>query len=532
MSAPQAQVGGGITPLSDVVGEHDRARRAFERETLKLLRKKHAPVILAIFMTTFSPERTVFAADQFHTLVESQLSELRAAGRADFDTLEGRSARAICWQWAEDKWLLLSSDNPDKVEQYSLTSHAQEAIDYVHRLARDRSVFGQSRIRTIVDAARRSAEAASPDPAARIARIDAEIAELTAERERLAAGGELVQASVDDVHEDYLNIRDLLDQVPADFLRLSEHFKSIHHTLIEEFSQEDARVGQVLDRYLERSKQMMAESLEGRAFNGAVELLRDEAMVLQLRRDLDAIVSHPFGDSLSISDAAEFRNAVSGIRRGINTVLEQRRRVSATLRTHITSHDPLRDRELDNLLRRARTELAGWVAETGPRARVPLDLGLAGLDIGNIRTRFYNPADHAPPPPLVDTSSDAQPPPTLDELRRTGGPSMAALRTHLLEQLQAAGGQTASAGSIFGALPEGMRRPVEVLGILQLAAAAGALSTDTTTGQKHPTEVYITVRNDGTQRTLDVPLIELTAEHIAALTGTTTGKDHTDDRNH
>ncbi|MBN7438508.1 DUF3375 domain-containing protein [Mycobacteroides abscessus subsp. abscessus] len=504
--------------MSDVVGEHDRARRAFERETLKLLRKKHAPVILAIFMTTFTQDRTVFPADQFHALVESQLTELRASGRVDFDTLEGRTARAICWQWAEDKWLQLSSDNPDKIEQYSLTSHAQEAIDYVHRLARDRSVFGQSRIRTIVDAARRCADSANPDRTDRIARIDAEIAALTEERDRLAAGGEIEQGSVDEIHEDYLNIRDLLDQLPADFLRLSEHFKGIHHVLIEEFGQEDARVGQVLDRYLERSKQMMAESLEGRAFNGAVELLRDEAMILQLRRDLDAILSHPFGGSLTIADAAEFRNAVSGIRRGINTVLEQRRRVSATLRTHITSHDPLRDRELDNLLRRARTELAGWVAETGPRARVPLDLGLAGIDIGNIRTRFYNPADHAPPPPLVDTSSDAAAAPTLDELRRTGGPSVAALRSHLLEQLRA-GGQ-ASAGSVFAGLPENMRRPVEVLGLLQLASVAGALDTAAASGARRATEVYITVRNDGTERTLDVPLIELTVDHIAALAGT------------
>ncbi|MEU4217162.1 DUF3375 family protein [Actinoplanes sp. NPDC026623] len=59
--------------------------------------------------------------------------------------------------------------NDDNAEEYSLTSHAQEVIDYVHRLSGSGSMFSESRIRTILEAARRFAMDAKP---ARLRRLD------------------------------------------------------------------------------------------------------------------------------------------------------------------------------------------------------------------------------------------------------------------------------------------------------------------------------------------------------------------------
>jgi hypothetical protein len=254
----------------------------------------------------------------------------------------------------------------------------------------------------------------------------------------------------------------------------------------------------------------MSESLEGKAFMGAVELLRDDDLMSQLRRDLDTIASHPFAASQSAAEIADFRNTVSAIRRGITAVLEARRRLSSTLRAYITSHDALRDRDLDDALREAKKELAAWMRVSGPRSRVRVRLGLAPLQIGNTRDRFFDPAEHAEPPPLADTTADASPAPSLDALRHRGGPSVAALRAAVEAAI---GGEDTSAAEVFNALPQQLRRPVEVLGLMQLAAAIGALDDADTVGS----DVVDTVRVDGTRRHLRMPVIKLTQRHRGAL---------------
>ena len=70
------------------------------------------------------------------------------------------------------------SANEDHVEEYALTSHAQEAIEYVRRLSGDRSMFSQSRIRTILEAARRCANDANPDRNERVRRLDEQVRRL------------------------------------------------------------------------------------------------------------------------------------------------------------------------------------------------------------------------------------------------------------------------------------------------------------------------------------------------------------------
>lgn len=490
--------------MSEIAAALARAERAFAKPTLSLLARKNAPVVVAVFSQVFSQDRTAIPAEQFHALVDALMRELGAAEE---------SSRAMSRRWVSEQWLVLATSD-DGQEQYAMTSHAREAIDYVHRLAGDRAVFGESRIRTIVEAARRCAMDADPNIDTRLARLDEQIAALRAERKLLTAGagagagGAVVPQAR--VVEQYLNVRDMTAQLPADFLRLSEHVKNMHRTLVEEFRHEGRRTGEVLDTYLERSAALMSESLEGKAFMGAVELLRDEDLMNQLRRDLDAIASHPFATDQPVGEVADFRNTVSSIRRGITTVLEARRRLSSTLRAYITSHDALRDRDLDDALREAKKEVAGWMRVSGPRARVPLQLGVAGLQIGNTRDRFFDPAEHAPPPPLVDSAADASPAPSLEVLRQRGGPSVAVLRAAVRAALD---GDGVSAAQVFNALPEELRRPVEVLGLMQLAAALGALDDAGEEGS----EVVDTVRVDGTRRALRLPLIAFDQRHRGEL---------------
>jgi len=293
-----------------MAGPLGRVHEAFKRPALSLLGQKWAPIVLAILMASFSRDQEPIAAERFHIQVGAYMSELAAGG----EDVPGDATRALCRSWVAEQWLMLSA-NEDHVEEYTLTSHAQEAIEYVNRLSGERSMFSQSRIRTILEAAQRCASDADPDRNDRLRRLDAQIRELTAERDRIAAGGEISGVPDDRILEEYLNLRDLIAQLPADFLRVSESVKAIQRVIAGEFQAKGSRAGQILDLYLERSADLMSESAEGRAFLGAVELLRDDRLLKDLRDDLNTILDHPFAVAVTPAEARDFRNTVIAIRR-------------------------------------------------------------------------------------------------------------------------------------------------------------------------------------------------------------------------
>lgn len=489
--------------MSDIAGHLGRVRDAFKRPTLSLLSRKRAPIVLAILMASFSRDQEPIGAERFHIQVGAYIAELAGAG----EDVPDDAPRVLCRRWVAEQWLMLSA-NDDHVEEYSLTSHAQEAIEYVNRLSGERSMFSQSRIRTILEAARRCASDANPDRNDRLRRLDAQIRELTAERDRLAAGGEISGVPDDRILEEYLNLRDLIAQLPADFLRVSEAVKAIQRVIADEFRAEGSRAGQILDLYLERSADLVSESAEGRAFLGAVELLRDDRLLKDLRDDLNTILDHPFAAAVTPAEARDFRNTVIAIRHGMGVVQEQRRRLSATLRAYIARHDALRERELDEALRRCQAALARWMEVSGPRARATMALDLPSPAVGHLKQKFYNPNDHIPPPPLLNSEPDAADQVSLEELRQQGGPSLEAFHERIAAMLH---GSTSAVtgGEVFASAPAGLRRPVEILGLVHIAAVSG--------GQGPPdpsdTELFEAIRPDGTQRAFLVPTLTFTQPH-------------------
>ena len=493
-----------------IVRDLARVRAAFDKPTLALLsRRKRAPLVLAIFTSHFTRERSRVSADRFHVQVETALEELRLHGHEVPD----KPARDLCREWVNDRWLTLTS-NDQNIEEYALTSHGQEALDYVDRLSGDRALFGESRIMTILDAARRCATEATPDREDRLRRLNDQIEKLNAERDRIDAGAEIPTASDDRMHDEYLNLHSLLAALPSDFMRVSEAVKEIHRGIIADFRADERRSGEVLDDYLARADRLMSDSLEGRAFTAAVQLLRDEPLLEALKGDLDAILAHDFASTrLTASERTNLRRTVFAVRTGIEVVLEQRRRLSGTLRIHMARHDPLRDKELDEALRQCGYELGQWMETAGPRTRVPVDLGLAQIEVGHLRERLYDPADHTPPSPLTEPDDDD----TFDELsfddiRKQGGPDLRSLRAAIDAWIDMTGGGTLA--DVFASLPDGLRRPVEILGLIHLAVTdAGADPSEPA-----PQAAFETVRPNGERCVFRAPALTLTVPDAAGPT--------------
>lgn len=122
-------------------------------------------------------------------------------------------------------------------------------------------------------------------------------------------------------------------------------------------------------------------------------------------------------------------------------------------------------------------------------------------DIGHLRERMHDPADQVPPAPLATPTGivDAD---LWEQARQQGGPNLPELR----RQVAAAASSPASptAAEVFNALPEQLRRPVEVLGLLHAAA-----DRDAPYRPQQQTQEYLTKRPDGTTRTFNGPLLPL-----------------------
>jgi hypothetical protein len=480
--------------VSEIVGELARVREAFDRPTVRLLDRKWAPFVLSVFTSSFSRDRRSVQSELLHTQVDAYLADLRSLGE---DVPKG-NGRSLCIQWMNDQWLYRETGDDDE-EQYSLTSHALEALSLIETLSRDRALISESRLAMIVDTVGQRAAQASPDRETRIRRLDLQIAELTAERDRLDDGGDLEIETDEQMLEGYANLIDLIGQLPSDFKRVEESVAAMHRQIVNDFRTEERPISEVLDDYLAKTDTLMTSTAAGRAFEGAFVLLRDDDLLLQLKNDLETILRHPFAATLKASERRSFLATVGLIRKGIDDVLVQRTGLTTTLREHIVNHDVVKDRELERLLRDINGELAVWMETAGPRSTVTAQLMPGALDVEHLRERFYDPDSHLAPPPLEDVSEDAPEPPSLDEVRRQGGPLLYEMRDALVEAMST--GDAASVGEVFNGLDAAMRRPVEILGLLQIAAQIDAIER----GER--IEHFETVRADGSRRSYAVPRI-------------------------
>lgn len=487
--------GEGTYDVSEISGELARVSDAFEQPTLSLLHQRQAPVVVAILNTCFSREMRLVSTARLHVLVEGLLAEMATSGRADVPSGTGRD---MCLRWTNAQWLIRSTAS-DGGEVYSLTSHAQQALDFIANLRQERTGLSEHRIANIVATARRINRESNPDRQLRIAILDAEITQLTVERDRLEAGGEIKPMTEDRMLEGFDELLSLVSQLPSDFKRVEEAFRTVRGEILDDFRAERRVPGEVIDRYLERIDQLITATPEGRAFEGAFALLRDDDLLSQLRTDVSALIEQ--GESfLMEGDRQGLRGIVPLMRQGLDAVLDQRSRTTEVLRTYITTRDAAKDRELDRVLRSLDGAVSTWLEMAGPRETVPVSLLPGEMALEHLRERFYDPSDDVPLRQLPDGDDDERPEGlSIEELRRYGGPRMAELHA-ALEEAKGRPGEW-SLGELFSELPDELRRPVDALGLLHLAINSDELM------KSDETETYLTIRPDGSTRMFHVTLL-------------------------
>jgi hypothetical protein len=442
---------------------------------------------VSLLSVVFTAERPQVPVADAHTEVGDALDQLRAAGYDE--SLPVGTARDLCRQWTDAGWLVRQVQDDD-VEVYRLSAHAVGALEVAGRAGGVRSKVSQSRVRTLLDAVGRLAEDADPDVLMRMARLDAEIARLRAELDRLQRTGTVEPVGEEQLLEEAENVLHLVRELPADFARVAVSIKAMQRDVVTALRQDERPTGAVLREYLERGEHVMESTAEGRAFAGALRLIGDPNRLDHLANQLDVVLRHRFTRRLPAQQRTELQEIGRRIEQGLEQVFTAQREASYVITAQVRNHDPLRDRQVDELLRDVMTGLQAWVpgARRGqavdPLHRLPV------AEVEHLRQTAGDLRPTQPPSPLTEWDDDDQAGPQ-DEALAWGGPHYADLGRHLARY--ADGHEHVDVAAAFNAAPDLLRRPVDLLGLLEMAHQRGMVETD---------EVAFVdaVRPDGTRR--------------------------------
>ncbi|MCP4513170.1 MAG: hypothetical protein GY826_42985 [Fuerstiella sp.] len=118
-----------------------------------------------------------------------------------------------------------------------------------------------------------------------------------------------------------------------------------------------------------------------------------------------------------------------------------------------------------------------------------------------------------PPAAAIHNTAEPEDIRSVADLRFNGGPQLEVLRTAALDRLATAPDVTLS--EIFNDLDEELRRPVEILGLLQLWSAAHPYASYRDRGDARA--VYEARRPDGTTRRLLAPDLRFSPHGVGEL---------------
>ncbi len=471
------------------------ALAAFKNPMLDLLHGRFAPFVVAVLSVTFTSERAAVPVADAHAEIGDMLDQLRAAGYAEGEAgevlLPVGTARDVCRQWVRAGWLLRQIEGVEEV--YRLSAHAVGALEVAGRASGSRARVSESRVRTLLETVERLALDADPDVLTRVARLTEEIAQRRAEIARLDRTGVVDTVDDDTLLEQAENILHLTRELPADFARVVESIRAMQRDVVTDLRQDVRPAGEVLREYLQRGKDVMAATPEGKAFAGALRMIGDPRRLDDLATNLRTVLRHRFTRQMSPPERAELAAVGRRIEAGVAEVLAAQQTASHVITTQVRTHDPARDRQVDDLLRDVMSGFQAWMPDSRASDVVDPLRRLPNANLAHLRQSLSELRPPEPPEALTQRGDLTG---AVEDTRAWGGPSYRALEAHL--DAYAAARATTDDDSfdvaeVFEAAPEEIRRPVDLLGLLEIAHRLGMSET----GEISTVEA---VRADGVRR--------------------------------
>lgn len=422
--------------------------------------------MVAALSLLFTADRASIPIADAQAELTEILDELRGAGdEEDERRVPAGTGRDVARNWVRLGWLVQQID--EDVEVYRLSAHAVEALEIAGRTGGGRTRVSNSRVRTLLEAVEHLADSAEADPVRRLARLREERAALDAEIHRIEESGRADPLDDEELFEEAENVLHLARELPADFTRVAESLKLMQRDVVAHLRRDERPTGEVLREYLQRAQDVMNATPEGRAFAGALRLIGDPERIDALAEQLHGLLRQPFARMLDDTQRAELDAIGRRVELGVEEVLAAQRRASHVITGQVKTHDPLRDRQIDDLLRDVIAALHVW---DGTRASDAPVRSLPLVDLGHLRQTVSSIRPPAVPAPLTD-AADVE---FLDiDTRAWGGPRYAEL-----EEYVAGLGREFDLAEAFTGAADDTRRPVDLLGLLEIAHRNGMTESE------------------------------------------------------
>jgi len=450
---------------------YHRATVAFSNPTLDLLHGRYAPFVVAALSLVFTADRPTVSVSQAHIEVGDIVEELRTAG---YESLPVGTGREICRYWIRVGWLIPHIASGD-TEIYRLSAQAVSALEIAGRTGGGRARVSRSRVRTLLDSIDQLVSDAETDPQRRIAALQAEREVLDAQIRKLQRG-DVDPVDDEQLREEAENVLHLARELPADFVQVAESITQMQRDVVTELRRDIRPAAEVLREYLHRGHHIMESTPEGRAFAGALKFIGDSEHIDHLTEQLHALLDAPFAQTMGPEQRRDLIAVASHVEQGVAEVLTAQRAASHVITAQVRTHDPARDREVDDLLRSVMSGLQTWMQTTGGRGGDVEPLRRFPTATVNSLRRSLN--DLQPPgiPAPLHHAEDA-PEYDLEETRAWGGPRYEELE-ETVAKLSRHGVEHFDLASLFTQGDEDARRPVDLLGLPEIAHRFGMAETE------------------------------------------------------
>lgn len=445
--------------------------------TLTLLRAHSARWVLPLFSRHLEFAHGSVSAPWFHTRVAEALAE-------NPEFASEVSPAEHCKNWVDNRWLVRTRTRDDDGEaaiQYRLSPASLRTLRMVRGLVRGENTVSEARLGSISDAVRSLADMANPDPTARAARVDEQIATLKQRKKDILAG-RVRGATSEETRRQVGEVLRLTESLPEDFRQLGQMVEARHRDVARQASVQNFGKGEIVEAYL-RENDLLDQTPEGRAYRGFAQALSTTA-VEKLRQDIDEVLRHDLAaGQMTPAERTGLESLVSSLLAEEHVVQESYLRWTASLRRYLTRTVSGRHQRLVSLTEEALAAGMAWV-QAEPQATVMPDvLGIGPLALKDMSQSqmWRDPGDRSVDV-VIDTGVQRLPETELAALRLGAGTSTVAvagtINTLIADARSAGRGGPVTGRDIYEATPLEFRRIGTMLSMIDLAIAQGRVTDE------------------------------------------------------
>jgi hypothetical protein len=443
---------------------HALTRLLDEHVAWRMLRADSAPVMLAVLGAHLGGEERRIESEDLYERIDVDLDELRAHG---FDL--PATAKAYCADWRRSGYLIRRPAETSRGETFELSPAALTATRFLAQLAQPRQAATESRLASIAAQLHRLAVDSDPDARTRIARLEAQRAQIDAEIEAINRG----EAPPLDQNRAVERVRDILslaEDIPSDFARVRAEFESLNRDLRARVLESDAAQRTVLDEIF-RGVNMIDESDAGRSFTGFAGLVLDPERGQEFEDDIRRVLDRDFTGALTSAERRFLRRLLRTLKERSGEIHDVITTFARGLRRYVQSQEYERDRVLRRELRGALA--AGHAASIRIKPYKPtgVSLSLSAVPMRSAGSlRLHDPAAYDAPEDVVTHEAAAVSIEELRALARETEIDFDELRDNVNALLKDSEGVTI--GDVLERFPA-TQGVASVVGLLALGAAQG-----------------------------------------------------------